>query len=101
MLEMKFYTIDFRNKSAISKNQDVVLLGSHVKHVNREGQEVFTEYVPTTAKGIEKMMHMNSCFPHPSVMFRTCILKDIGFIARNIQSRRITNFSLESLKSLE
>ena len=32
------------------------------------------------------MMHMNSCFPHPSVMFRTCILKDIGFIARNIQS---------------
>ena len=25
------------------------------------------------------MMHMNSCFPHPSVMFRTCILKDIGF----------------------
>ncbi|HHB2480198.1 TPA: glycosyltransferase [Bacillus cereus] len=65
--------------SYFEKNQDVVLVGSHVKHVNREGQEVFTEYVPTTAKGIEKMMHMNSCFPHPSVMFRTCILNDIGF----------------------
>ncbi|MBK5348374.1 MULTISPECIES: glycosyltransferase [unclassified Bacillus (in: firmicutes)] len=68
----------FKQTNYFEENPDVVLLGSHVKHVNREGKEVFTEYVPTTAKEIEKMMHMNSCFPHPSVMFKTCILKDIG-----------------------
>ncbi|UOK60010.1 glycosyltransferase [Bacillus sp. OVS6] len=68
----------YKQKQYMLENPQFVLIGSHVKHVDLDGKEVFVEYVPLSADEIKNKMHINSCFPHPSVMFRASILEEIG-----------------------
>ncbi len=68
----------YKQKQYMLENPQYMLIGSHVKHVDLEGREVFIEYVPVSTDKIKDKMHINSCFPHPSVMFRTSILEEIG-----------------------
>ncbi|HDR4870485.1 glycosyl transferase family 2 [Bacillus thuringiensis] len=68
----------YKQKQYMLGNPNYMLIGSNVRHTDMDGKEVFIERVPLSTEEIKKKMHINSCFPHPSVMFRTVIIKDIG-----------------------
>lgn len=68
----------YKQKRYMLDNPNYMLIGSHVRHTDMNGKEVFIEHVPLSADKIKRKMHINSCFPHPSVMFRTSIVEEIG-----------------------
>jgi glycosyltransferase involved in cell wall biosynthesis len=66
-------------KEFLEKNKDIYLVGSWVKFVDLKGDELFIFKPPTEHEEIKKKMFINNVFIHPSVMFRTEVVKYIGF----------------------
>lgn len=62
------------------KSPETVLVGSFAtmeRHVGANASS-YLWTVPTTPSSIARRMHLNTCFIHPTVMFRTSILDEIG-----------------------
>ncbi|WP_291098388.1 MULTISPECIES: glycosyltransferase [unclassified Empedobacter] len=60
------------------KNKSISLIGSNVDAVNENGDFLYTIKVPLTDKDIRKGMLINCMFIHPSVMFKTEVIKQVG-----------------------
>ena len=63
----------------LEAHPEVRLVGSHVEFIDETGETGFTYKVPELHQAIKKKMHVKVMFIHPSVMFRTDILNDIGY----------------------
>lgn len=63
----------------LESHPDYVLIGGQVRFVDTAGREVFRERFPTEYKNIRRIMHARNCFIHPAVMWRTAVLREIGF----------------------
>lgn len=66
-----------RQISFLDQYPDVFLLGSAVTFFDASGDR-FTLNQPQTHAGIVRQMHKDNAFTHPSVMFRTAGVKEIG-----------------------
>lgn len=62
----------------LDKNQDYGICGSYIKTYNNKNYISSEVKLPSTDYGIRVFQGINSVFYHPSVMFRTSILKDNG-----------------------
>lgn len=60
------------------KNKSISLIGSNVDAVNEDGEFLYTIKVPLTDKDIRKGMLKNCMFIHPTVMFKTEVIKQVG-----------------------
>lgn len=70
----------------LSTNKDIALVGSYADFKNSDGKLQFTYKPPIKFETIKRKMHLNSCFSHPAVMFKTEILDAIGPYAVNYKS---------------
>ncbi|MHA3788487.1 glycosyltransferase [Flavobacterium hauense] len=70
-------------ESFLDTHQDIALVGSNVIAVSPEGKFLFNIIMPQNSDDIRNKMFLNSMFMHPSVMFRTAIVKEEGFYPLN------------------
>lgn len=59
-------------------HQDMAMVGSYTDFKTNEGKLHLTYKPPTKVETIKRKMHLNSCFSHPAIMFKTEILDEIG-----------------------
>jgi len=67
----------------LDNHPEVYLVGSWARFVNPTGDKSFEFRPPTQQRRIRRMMFMNNMFAHPSVMFRTSAIQDIGYYPTN------------------
>tara|TARA_B100000945_G_scaffold151149_1_gene121269 strand:+ start:176 stop:970 length:795 start_codon:yes stop_codon:yes gene_type:complete len=72
----------FKNKLTkqykyLKENKDVKLLGTWARIIDSKGRFLYNLKHPITHKEIKKVMHLNSAFVHPSVMFSSDILTKV------------------------
>ncbi|RMA93304.1 glycosyltransferase [Hydrogenothermus marinus] len=71
-------------KEFLEKNPDIKLVGSWVSFIDmKTNKELFQFKPPVKHENIKKKMFINNQFIHPSVMFKTEIIKEIGFYPTN------------------
>lgn len=62
----------------LSKETRCAIVGSWVEFINEDHQVVFVQKLPEESHEIVKKMHINSCFSHPAVTFRTKAVIECG-----------------------
>jgi glycosyltransferase involved in cell wall biosynthesis len=67
----------------LQHNPEVMLVGSHVEHLDTQGKSVFVQYVPLSTQAIRRQMHLNSSFVHPAVMIRCSAFHRLGLYSYN------------------
>jgi glycosyltransferase involved in cell wall biosynthesis len=70
-------------KEFLEKNPSVYLVGTWVEFVDLQGNILFKYTPPTNHEEIKRKMCINNMFIHPSVMFRSEAVKEIGFYPTN------------------
>jgi glycosyltransferase involved in cell wall biosynthesis len=67
-----------RQREFLDANPDVHLVGSNVEWRTDDGQRRFTLALPTTHEAIVRALHHTVCLIHPTVMFRTTVVEEVG-----------------------
>lgn len=70
----------------MENNLDIALLGTQVNFTDTAGNTIYNKKFPTLDKDIRNKMHINSMFIHPSVIFRTEVIKTVGKYPTNYKS---------------
>ncbi|MBS3737489.1 MAG: glycosyltransferase [Psychroflexus sp.] len=65
--------------SFLQKNPKIALVGSWVNIIDEQGKFHYILKHPESHAELSKKIYFNSMFVHPSVIFKTSILKDIGY----------------------
>lgn len=63
----------------LEKNPATYLLGTWVNIVDKDFNFQYVLKHPTDYETIRKKMYFNLMFVHPSIVFRTCILEEVGY----------------------
>jgi hypothetical protein len=63
----------------LTTNPETYLLGTWANIINKKGDLLYVLKHPTSYNEIKNKMFTNSMFVHPSVVFRKCLIKQIGF----------------------
>lgn len=63
----------------LDKNPVCHLVGTQARFIDRDGDLLFVSEMPLDATRIHRAMHCRCCFIHPTVMFRSAVIRDIGF----------------------
>ncbi|KAA1244328.1 glycosyltransferase [Aquimarina sp. RZ0] len=69
----------------LDSNPEVKLLGSWVNIMDK-GKLLYVLKHPTSYDEIKKKMYLNTMFVHPSVVFQTSIIEDIGYYPINYKA---------------
>lgn len=67
-----------KQKQILDDHPDFYLIGSWVEFVDDSGKKIYTYKAPSNHKKIVNHMFLKCSFIHPSVMFRTAALYEIG-----------------------
>lgn len=70
----------------LEANPDTYLLGTWAKMVDEQGNFLYNLKHPISYTEIKKRMFLNNMFVHPTVVFRTEVLKKIGYYPTNYKS---------------
>lgn len=62
----------------LDANPEIALVGSHVEWVTASGAVAFRMKYPAEHEDIVRWMHRMSCLSHPTVMFRTEVVTQVG-----------------------
>lgn len=62
----------------LDDHPDCYLVGTWAEFVSVEGERRFVFRPPTDSEGIRRRMFVNSAFVHPTVMFRSALLAEVG-----------------------
>ncbi|MGU9940216.1 glycosyltransferase family 2 protein [Empedobacter brevis] len=82
----------------LEQNVDYALVGSYVKAINENGKFLFNIKTPTTDKEIRKTMKSKCAFIHPSVMFKSEIIQNVGKYPINYKAAEDFAFFTNILK---
>ena len=63
----------------LEKNKDIYLVGTWANVLNSKGALEYVLKHPTQHNVIKKLMYLNSMFVHPSVVFRSKVVKEVGY----------------------
>lgn len=63
----------------LEKHTDIGIVGSHVKCVDQEGTFLYNLKMPLSDSVIRKKMFLNAMLIHPTLLFRSDIVRKIGF----------------------
>ncbi len=70
----------------LDNNPDTYLLGTWGNIVDEAGSHLYFLKHPTQYEEIKKRMYFNSCFIHPTVIFRKEVINTVGFYPENRKS---------------
>jgi glycosyltransferase involved in cell wall biosynthesis len=62
----------------LEKNPDCMMVGGDADCVSADGRLLFTVIPPSTGNEILRALHRQCCIIHPTVMFRTEVLAEVG-----------------------
>jgi glycosyltransferase involved in cell wall biosynthesis len=68
-----------KQRAYLDTNPAVALVGSWAEFIDETGKHLFVLKHPSEPSIIRKRMYVNNMFVHPSVMFRTSAVREIGF----------------------
>ncbi len=85
----------------LDKNSDIVLVGSYVNFVNKEGVMIHRLRLPTKDRFIRKKMYLNAMHIHPSIMFKLSIIKKIGVYPTKYKAAEDYAFFFKILKEFK
>lgn len=91
----------FKKQKEFLENNDVVLVGSNVDFVDTKGDFLYTLKMPQKDHVIRKKMFINAMHIHPSIMFKTFILNEIGFYPENYKAAEDYAFFFKVLKKFK
>jgi hypothetical protein len=69
--------------NSLEENPDVVLLGCWANVIDEKGNFLYELKPPTSYEKIKVKMYLNSAFVHPTVVFRSRIIDEIGYYPEN------------------
>ncbi|MFD2247687.1 glycosyltransferase [Pontibacter ruber] len=75
-----------KQKQYLDSHPDVYLIGSWVEFVNEQGKKIYVYRAPANHDDIINNMYLKCSFIHPSVMFRTAALHEIGLYPLNYKA---------------
>lgn len=70
----------------LETNKDIVLVGSDVNFIDKNGKVLYNLKMPKEDSVIKKKMYINAMHIHPTIMFRNTILKSIGLYPINFKA---------------
>jgi glycosyltransferase involved in cell wall biosynthesis len=70
----------------LDSNNEVSLLGTWANIIDSNGKNLFVLKHPVHYKEIKKKMYFNSMFIHPSVVFKSSVIKAVGFYPTNYKA---------------
>src|SRR5690606_17332054 len=76
----------FRQIEYLDNNPNTYLLGTWGNIVDEDGNHLYFLKHPAQFDQIKKKMYFNSCFIHPTVIFRKEIIDTVGFYPENRKS---------------
>lgn len=82
----------------LNHNLQTYLLGTWVNIVDDSYKFLYVLKHPTTYDEIKRKMYYNSMFVHPSVVFRTEILEDVGYYPTNFKAAEDYAFFFNIIK---
>ncbi|APY11001.1 glycosyl transferase family 2 [Seonamhaeicola sp. S2-3] len=82
----------------LDNKEDVYLLGSWANIKDSKGVKLHVLKHPVKYNDIKKKMYLNSMFVHPSVVFRTCLIDEIGFYPTNYKAAEDYAFFFKIIK---
>lgn len=82
----------------LKKNKEVFLVGSWVNMLNENLEIQFVLKHPTSHHEIANKMYFNSCFVHPSVVFRVDLLPVVGLYPENRKAAEDYAFFFKIMK---
>ena len=65
--------------SFLKKNKNLSLIGTWVRLVDEKGELIYTLEFPLKHDKIKKNSYLNAMFIHPTICFKSSILKNIGY----------------------
>ena len=87
--------------SFLDNHPKIALLGCHVNIIDEKGNFQYVLKHPQTHKQLSKKIYFNSMFVHPSVVFRSSILKDIGYYPTSYKAAEDYAFFFKVIKSYQ
>jgi glycosyltransferase involved in cell wall biosynthesis len=82
-------------------NKGIYLVGTWVKVVNHLGSHLYDIQFPINHKEIKNRMYLNNMFMHPSVMFRSDALSEVGNYPYNYKAAEDYAFFFKFVKKFE
>ncbi|WP_299434120.1 glycosyltransferase [uncultured Aquimarina sp.] len=82
----------------LKKNQDIKLLGTWAHIKDQENTLLYTQKYPVSYEEIKKKIYLNSTFLHPSVVFESNILLDVGLYPLNYEAAEDYAFFMKVVK---
>jgi len=85
----------------MEKNNDIHFIGSFSEAIDKNNRSLFTLTPPTTHSEIKKKMYLGNLFIHPSVFFRTSIIKEIGYYPTNYEAAEDYAYFFKIVRKLQ
>lgn len=87
--------------SYLENNPEVKLLGTWVEVVDENLKHLYDLKHPVSYELIQKEMYLNTVFVHPSVVFRTMLIDEVGFYPENFKSAEDYGYFFEIIKKFK
>lgn len=85
----------------LKKHPEIALVGSWVNIIDDRGNFHYLLKHPKTHKEISRKMYFNSMFVHPSVVFKTSILQEIGYYPTSYKAAEDYAFFFKVVKNFK
>jgi glycosyltransferase involved in cell wall biosynthesis len=85
----------------LEDNPNVYLVGSYCTAISESGKFLFEIKLPTHHEQIRKKMYFNSMFIHPTVMFRTLAINEVGVYPTNFKAAEDYAYFFEFVKKFK
>jgi len=82
----------------LQNNEETHLLGTWANIIDSTGKNLFLLKHPIKYQKIKKEMYLNSMFVHPSVVFRSSVIKKIGYYPTNYKAAEDYAFFFKIVK---
>lgn len=85
----------------LNNNPNIMLLGSQVNFISEKKKFLYTSNLPVFHKDILKSFYKNCTIIHPTVVFRSSIIKTIGFYPINYRAAEDYAFFFKIIKKFK
>ena len=82
----------------LNSNPDIKLLGTQVNFVSKKGEILYISNLPNLHQELIKAFYINCAMIHPTVVFKTEILKTVGLYPTNYEAAEDYGFFFKIIK---
>lgn len=91
----------FKQKKFMEDHPEMGLVGSYVHFIDHDKNLLYDLKPPTGHEQIKRKMHVNAMFVHPTIMFKTDVLKQVGLYPTAYQAAEDFAFFFKIIKQFK